>query len=113
MGFTPGSPQLKENSGILIDSLKNSKIVFINREEAEKILSFRNISYKDDIKDVLSKMKTLGMEVLSITDGLSGAYALDNNENFYFIKSFGEGAAERTGAGDASLLLLLLFVPLF
>lgn len=101
MGFTPGTPQLKENSDILIDSLKNSKTVFINREEAEKILSFQNISYKDDIKDVLSKMKTLGMEVLSITDGLGGAYALDNNGNFYFIKSFGEGATERTGAGDA------------
>lgn len=101
MGFTPGSPQLKQNSDILIACLKNSKIVFINRDEAEKILKFQKISYSNDIKDILSKVKNLGMEVLSVTDGISGAYALDKNGNYYSIKSFGEGAVERTGAGDA------------
>lgn len=101
MGFTPGTPQLKQNSEILIACLKNSKIVFINRDEAEKILKFQKISYSNDIKDVLSKVKNLGMEVLSVTDGISGAYALDNNGNYYSIESFGEGAVERTGAGDA------------
>lgn len=101
MGFTPGTPQLQQNSEILIACLKNSKIVFINRDEAEKILKFQKISYSNDIKDILSKVKNLGMGVLSVTDGISGAYALDNNGNYYSIKSFGEGAVERTGAGDA------------
>lgn len=101
VGFTPGSPQLKQNSNNLINALKSSKIVFLNREEAEKILRFQNISYSNDIKDILLKAKTLGMEILSITDGTDGSYISDNNGNFYFIKSFGENAVERTGAGDA------------
>lgn len=99
LGFTPGSPQLGEKTDILFEAL-NSKIVFLNREEAEKILKFQNISFSD-IKDVLTKVKALGIEVLSITDGYKGSYSLDSKGSYYQIESFGEKFIDRVGAGDA------------
>ncbi|MDP3987918.1 MAG: carbohydrate kinase family protein [Candidatus Levybacteria bacterium] len=100
LGFTPGSPQLKKNSDILMEVLKSSKIVFVNRQEAEKILRFQNIQYTD-IKDVLFKVKNPGMEVLSVTDGLAGAYAMNQEGDFYFIEPFKNNTVDRVGAGDA------------
>lgn len=99
--FTPGTPQLRKPSENLFDVLKQAKIVFLNRDEAEKILKLKNISYSKDIKDVLFKFKNFGMELLSVTDGLKGAYFMGNTGKVYFIKPFGEKAIERTGAGDA------------
>ncbi len=101
MGFTPGGPQLEEPSDLLIETFKSSKIVFLNKEEAQRILKFQNQDASSDIKDLLVKVKTLGMEVLSITDGLSGAYVLDNSGNYYSIKPFGNNHVDRIGAGDA------------
>lgn len=99
--FTPGTPQLRRQTDILFNVLKQAKIVLLNRDEAERILKFKNISYSDDIKDVLSKFKSFGMEILSVTDGMKGAYSVDSSGKVYFIKPFGEKSVERTGAGDA------------
>lgn len=101
LGFTPGGPQLEKPFELLTEILKSSKTVFLNKDEAEKILKFHNIEYKNDIKDILSKLKSLGMEVLSITNGLLGAYCLDKNGDFYSIKPFGNNLVDRVGAGDA------------
>lgn len=101
LGFTPGSVQLKEKSGILFDVFKSSKIVFLNVDEAKKILDFQNIPHTEDIKDILGKMKLMGIETVSLTNGLEGSWAIDSSNKFYFIRSFGQKAPEITGAGDA------------
>lgn len=101
LGFTPGSVQLEKNSEILTDVLKQSRIIFLNLDEAKKILDFQKIPHSDDIKDVLSKMKLIGGETVSLTNGLEGSWSIDSSNKTYFIKPFGEKAAEITGAGDA------------
>jgi len=98
--FTPGSPQLKIKNDIIYETLKSSKIAFINKAEAQKLLQWKNIPFVDT-KDILSQIKELGPETVSVTDGENGAYALDKNNNFYYIKPFGENVVEKTGAGDA------------
>lgn len=99
--FTPGTKQLENNSETLNAVLRNSKIIFINLEEAKKILEFQNIQYKNDIKDILFQIKSLGAEIVSITNGLEGAYVAGGEDNFYLIGPFRKEALERTGAGDA------------
>lgn len=101
LGFTPGGPQLEKPHELVTGVLKSSKIVFLNKDEAEKILKFNNIQYQNEIKDILSKLKTLGTEILSVTNGLEGAYCLDKENNFYSIKPFGTNLVDRVGAGDA------------
>lgn len=100
LGFNPGSHQLKEKTDIMVDAVKNSKLLFVNKEEAIKILDWIGVQ-KTEIKDILSEYKKLGLQVVSITDGDNGAYALDNEGIFYWIKQFGENGVDKTGAGDA------------
>jgi len=99
--FTPGSPQIDSASQVLKDVTDSAKIIFVNLDEAKKLLKLQGIQVQQNPKEILSKMKSLGAEVVSVTDGLNGAYAIDKNNETYFIKPFGQEAVERTGAGDA------------
>lgn len=101
IAFSPGVHQIENKNDLVNDVLKNSKIYFSNREEATRITT-DNEHLTTDIKELLTKVKASGPEVVSITDGANGAYAADQNGNMYFIKPLEtEEAAERTGAGDA------------
>lgn len=99
--FTPGSPQIDSSSQILKEVMDSAKIIFINLDEAKKLLKLQNIEVPQSPKDILLKIKSLGVEVVSVTDGLNGAYATSKNNDTYFIKPFGQEATERTGAGDS------------
>lgn len=100
IGVNPGSRQLEEKTDIVIKVIRNSEIIFLNKEEAKRILGWLNIN-KEEAKDLLGEFKKLGPKIVSITDGDNGAYALDSNENYYWIRQFGEDGVDKTGAGDA------------
>lgn len=98
LAFSPGSHQIEEAGDAFMDALKSSKIYFSNREEAAKIVG---ADPKSEIKDLLSKIKELGPQIVSITDGAEGAYAMDESNNTYYIKASPAKGVEKTGAGDA------------
>lgn len=99
IAFAPGSFQIETGGEVFDQVVKNSKIFFSNREEAEKIL---NTKYEiPNTKELLLAIKKLGPSIVSITDGANGSYALDENENVYFIKPSPTEGSEKTGAGDA------------
>lgn len=100
LAITPGTHQLEAPSQIMPELIKISKIILINYEEALKMLSWNNTK-TNDVKSTLLEIKKLGPEIVSVTDGAKGAYAIDQDNNFYKIGTYGDSVIEKTGAGDA------------
>lgn len=101
LAFSPGSAQLADLDDIIFEIIAVSKILFVNKEEGEKIVEKKDGGSKD-MKELLQKLSELGTQIVSVTDGKNGAYAYSNN-NFYVLPSF-DGhvlSADKTGAGDS------------
>jgi sugar/nucleoside kinase (ribokinase family) len=101
LAFSPGSQQMKNINETFIKTVHQAKMLFCNMEEAKiinKTLSGHDI---EDKRDLLLNLKNNGFELLSITDGAEGAYAVDNENRVYKIKTLKPEGHEKTGAGDA------------
>ncbi len=96
--FNPGPRQIEEGTTEIINFLPKFDIIFLNLQEAQKIVGVD----LTDVKEVLSKLKSFGTKVVIITDGRNGSYCADSEKQFFKISSAsGEKPIERTGAGDA------------
>lgn len=98
LAFQPGTYQMKFGTEALAGIYKRTAIFFCNVEEARRIL-------KDETSDVVGLMRTLhglGPQIVVVTDGVKGAYALEN-DIAYFMPIYPDikPPYERTGAGDA------------
>lgn len=105
IAFNPGSPQLREGNDTVREVLKNTEILFLNKQEAELIL-FHHYGHKDDegedyIKRLAIKLQNVGVKIVVITDGKEGSYCLSESGEFMHQKMFPGKAIERTGAGDS------------
>lgn len=101
VAFSPGSQQMKNINETFIKAVHQAKMLFCNMEEARiinKTLSGNDI---EDKKELLLNLKNNGFELLSITDGGEGAYAVDNENRIYKINTLKPDGHEKTGAGDA------------
>lgn len=96
--FNPGSRQVRSGLEKIQDVLRVSHLVYINREEAEKISGFNESRGKE--KELLKRVSDLGPKIPIITDGPNGSYALCD-EKYYKAGVMPVDAYERTGAGDA------------
>jgi sugar/nucleoside kinase (ribokinase family) len=98
LAFNPGSRQLRVDYSQIADVVARSYILYVNREEAEKITGFTNSQGKE--KELLNKVVGLGVGVAIITDGNNGSFVFDGNK---YLKCgvLPVDAYERTGAGDA------------
>lgn len=100
LAFNPGSYQLRTNKELLAPVLQSTYMVYINREEAEKITGFGQSHEKE--KDLLKAVSSLGPKIVVITDGGAGSYLFDATTNkYYHCGILPVDAYERTGAGDA------------
>lgn len=98
LGFNPGTFQLKLGYKKLAAVYRRSFILFVNREEAQRILQTR----KSDIALLLRGLHKLGPKLVAITDGPKGAYGSDGKRQYYMpIYPDPRPPLERTGAGDA------------
>ena len=98
VAFNPGSYQLRAKREIIEPILKKTHILYVNRQEAEKIAGFGDSMGKE--KELLRAVSRLGPKIPVITDGGSGSYAFDGVK-FYKANTMPVDAYERTGAGDA------------
>ncbi len=98
LAFQPGKFEIKLGKEKLARLYKRSKIFFCNVDEAKRILGLEN----EEIKELLTKMRELGPEMVIITDGPKGAYAYDGTE-YLFMPTYPDPKPpySRTGAGDA------------
>lgn len=104
IAFNPGQRNIKDNSEKIARAIENSEVLILNKDEAIEIVS----GYKkqitgdkefNDEKFLIKELQNLGPKVVSLTDGIRGAWACDEN-NLYYAKASGNNPIETTGAGD-------------
>lgn len=99
--FNPGSWQMRSSYKDIQDIMGLTYLIFVNREEAEKLTKFEGNSRGKE-RDLLIELNKLGPKNCIITDGENGAFAYDSvNGIFLKVNAFPIEAYERTGAGDA------------
>lgn len=100
LAFNPGTWQIKAPTDQINDVLAATYIIFVNREEAEKLTGVETSGDKE--KDLLLALSKLGPKICVITDGPKGAFVYDSStQKFFRIGILPVDAYERTGAGDA------------
>ncbi|HLD91938.1 MAG TPA: carbohydrate kinase family protein [Patescibacteria group bacterium] len=98
LAFNPGSWQLRSGIEAISSIFKLTKLVFVNKQEAEKLIGY---DAKDSVtKELLVALSNLGPKIAVITDGGNGSYVFDGVKCFH-CGVLPVDAYERTGAGDA------------
>lgn len=100
LAFNPGSHQLRAGIESIRPVLEKTYIIYVNREEAEKLTNFGDSHNKE--KGLLTALSSLGPKVSIITDGANGSFLFDSETTkFYKANVLPVDPYERTGAGDA------------
>lgn len=96
LAFNPGSVQFLDGVHTFSYLFPLTTVLFVNKEEAEKI-----VGVKGEIKELLIKLHKLGPKIICLTDGERGAYAIDETGTIQHQEKITCPVVERTGAGDA------------
>ena len=96
LAFNPGTHQMRLGKGKLKPLLARTGILFLNREECQRVLEVKTA----DIKELAQGFHKLGVKTMVITDGPKGSYASDGTR-MWFLDIFEGPVVERTGTGDA------------
>lgn len=100
LAFNPGSWQLRAGVEALQEVLVLTYMLYVNREEAEKLTNFGDSDGKD--RELLISLSKIGPKICVITDGEKGAIAYNSLDGkFFMVGILPVDAYERTGAGDA------------
>lgn len=95
LAFNPGTKQIREGLDSLKPILAKTNVLFLNREEAEKL-----VGPHDDLMHLMKELQDFGVETVILTLGAEGARALHQAE--YLEQKILPGeVVEKTGAGDA------------
>lgn len=95
LAFNPGTHQLNAGATSLKPILKQTAILFLNREEAELFTRTKT----NDIKKLLRATRDLGPDMVVITDGPKGSFVYDG-ESYLGMGILPAKVVERTGCGD-------------
>ena len=96
--YQPGTFQLQYGAKKTQKLLEQTKIFFVNKEEAELYLG---VSKTDNFRTLLDGILELGVEIAVVTDGPAGAYVSDGREYLYLGIIKEAPRIEATGAGDS------------
>ena len=94
--FNPGSYLMKHNLDLIHQIIPKTKILFVNKEEAQHIIN----SADENMVNLIQSLHNMGAKIVAITDGNHGAY-VSNNENRLYLPARQVDKKETTGAGDA------------
>lgn len=94
--FNPGSYLLKHSLDLIHQILPKTKLIFVNKEEAQYIAN----STEEHIPHLIKSLHSMGVNIIGLTDGNNGAYVSDKNTILYLPARIVE-KRETTGAGDA------------
>jgi ribokinase len=99
LAFNPGTLQIKNGKDSISQVLLVADLIFVNKEEAEDLLSFQH--GQKDINEIIVNLQKLGPKMAVITDGKNGSMTIDNKGNIFKKDIQPIEAVEKTGAGDA------------
>lgn len=97
LAFNPGESQFTKGTASFLPTLKITDILFVNKEEAEKIVEGKT----DNIDALLKTLQSFGPKRVAITDGKRGSFSIDTDGSMYRLPIMDEPVVEKTGAGDA------------
>jgi sugar/nucleoside kinase (ribokinase family) len=97
IALNPGSVQLNDGLAAFGGLLRVTKILFVNKEEGQKLAGISGVA---NIRDITTVLKKTGVPIIVITDGKEGAYAA-TEDDFFKIGPYPGHRVEATGAGDA------------
>lgn len=103
LAFNPGSTQLKKGVDSFKYIIEASNLLIVNKEEAE-VLLYKQVlpqEKKESCESLLFRLQRMGPQIVVITDGLNGSYALDGQATVATQSIFPVATTEKTGAGDA------------
>ncbi|KKQ27563.1 MAG: hypothetical protein US42_C0008G0074 [Candidatus Magasanikbacteria bacterium GW2011_GWC2_37_14] len=95
LAVNPGSLQLKNSLNNFKKILKFTDLLFVNKEEAEKITGNNG-----KITELIKRLHKLGVKNIVLTDSTNGSYA-SNGQELYKMALYPTTLVEKTGAGDA------------
>ena len=98
--YEPGTFQMKMGIERTKAIYARTEVFVCNFEESQRILG----TEETDFRKLMDMIHELGPKIVSITDGIKGAYARDTEGTHYFMPIYPNhpgGPLERTGAGDA------------
>jgi len=96
VAWNPGGAELGLGLRKLLPYLEKINVLNVNREEAAKLFGLPF----DNLEEILTQAKDLPIKYAVITDGIRGAYVVNENKIFY-ANSVGGKPKNTTGAGDA------------
>jgi sugar/nucleoside kinase (ribokinase family) len=104
LALNPGQHNLQNNPTKVIEAIKKSKVLILNKDEAIEIISDLNSDLDaeklNDINFLIRELKNLGPEMVALTDGANGAWAYDGKQLIH-AGITDDVPLETTGAGDA------------
>jgi ribokinase len=101
--FNPGQKNIKSNTQKVIETIRRSEVLIVNKDEAIEIVDKIDGVDDDSLnneKFLAEKLNSLGAKIVVLTDGVRGAWGLDMKE-FLHIDARKEKVADTLGAGDA------------
>lgn len=96
IAYNPGTYQLKAGLESSQNLLKNTQILFLNKQEAQDWLQID----QPEVEILAKKFCQIGVKICVITDGKKGSFAYSQGR-FYTQKAISGQIVETTGAGDA------------
>jgi len=97
VALNPGAVQIHDGLISFGGLLRVTKILFVNKEEGQKLAGISGVSTP---REIIEKLLAAGPEIVVITDGKEGAYAA-TEEEFFKVGAYPANKVESTGAGDA------------
>ncbi|HLD31354.1 MAG TPA: PfkB family carbohydrate kinase [Patescibacteria group bacterium] len=94
LACNPGSFQIKDGLKTLRKILPRLDLLFVNKQEAEKIVGGK------EIETNMARFHKLGIKIVVITDSTQGSY-LSSGQERYHLPSYPLKPLAKTGAGDA------------
>jgi sugar/nucleoside kinase (ribokinase family) len=101
--FNPGQKNIKSKPFKVIETVRQAKILLVNKDEAIEIVEKLGIFNEEELKDerfLAEKLYQQGLQVISMTDGARGVWGYDGRE-FLHLEARKEQVADTLGAGDA------------
>jgi len=97
IAINPGSAQIEAGLNSFGGLLKLISIMFLNKQEAQKLSGLSGIP---SVKDMAKVIQLQGPQIVVITDGREGAYVY-NGIDFLMVGPYPGHRLEATGAGDS------------
>ncbi len=97
--LAPSTSMIQDGYKNLKKLLKNTEIIFLNRNEAIEI-AFNEKTKTSNVNNLLKILHKLGPKIVCLTDGTKGAYC-SNGKKIYYSPIKKVKTVDVTGAGDA------------